>query len=392
MQTPPLVFFVHGSAELYGSDKVLLNLVVAMVRGGLLQPVVLLHEKGPLLTELSLAGVEVHVACVSKVNRALLGPGAPWTLWRSLRQSILDFDRIAGGRHVSLVYSNTLAVLGGALWSRRRRLPHVWHVHEILQRPALVRRGLPWLAARLSQRLVSNSRQTQAWFLAQAPSARDRSEVIFNGLPTIPPASPEAIRSLRAQWAANPNTLVITVAGRLNHWKGQNLLIEALALLQREGRAAKLHLAIVGDAFAGHDDWGAKLRAQVADSGLQASVSFLPFVNDIYSVWRATDIAVVPSLEPEPFGMVAIEAMACRLPVVAAGHGGLLDIVEHGVTGLLFAPRDVRALADALHTLAGDPALRERMGAAGALRQAELFSLSSQVASTQRLCLELVHV
>ncbi len=386
----PLVLFVHGSAEMYGSDKVLLNLVTALDQGGALVPVVLLHEQGPLHAALVAAGVEVHVASVMKISRALFGLQAPSWLLRSLRQTLADFDLAASGREVALVYSNTLAVLGGAVWAGRRKVPHIWHVHEIIQRPALVRRALPWLAHRLSVRVVSNSRPTQAWLLDQAPQLADRAEVIFNGLPAIPPADAAAVAAFRASLGLDAGRILVTVAGRLNHWKGQNLLIDAVALLAREGRAANLHLAIVGDAFAGHDDWRSRLQAQVERLGLQAQVSFVPFIADIYSAWRASDIAVVPSLEPEPFGMVAIEAMGCALPVVAAAHGGLLDIVQHGETGRLFPPGDARSLAEAIADLAGDPGERRRMGLAGALRQAELFSLDSQAAATQRLCLQWV--
>ncbi|MBK7517654.1 MAG: glycosyltransferase family 4 protein [Betaproteobacteria bacterium] len=133
-----------------------------------------------------------------------------------------------------------------------------------------------------------------------------------------------------------------------------------------------------------------RLRAQVAAAGLQDRVQFLPFVDDIWPVWRASDIGVVPSTEPEPFGMVAIEAMACSVPVVAAAHGGLLDIVDDEVTGLLFQPRDAAALADALARLAGDAALRARLGAAGAARQAQHFSLAAQVAQTRAAGLALM--
>jgi glycosyltransferase involved in cell wall biosynthesis len=121
-------------------------------------------------------------------------------------------------------------------------------------------------------------------------------------------------------------------------------------------------------------------------------VQFVRFVADIYPVWSASDIAVVPSLEPEPFGMVAIEAMACGLPVLAARHGGLLDIVEDGVTGLFFEPRDARSLAEMLFRLLKDPQLRARMGVAGAQRQRAMFSLQTQIERTRAVCHELAAV
>jgi glycosyltransferase involved in cell wall biosynthesis len=113
--------------------------------------------------------------------------------------------------------------------------------------------------------------------------------------------------------------------------------------------------------------------------------SFIPFVDDIWPVWFGMDIAVVPSTEPESFGMVAIEAMAAGVPVIAANHGGVLDILLHEQTGLLFPPRDALALADAIERLASDEPLRRRLGAAGATRQREFFSVERQVECTAKV-------
>ena len=367
---------------MYGSDKVLLNLAQAMSEGGEFVPLVVLHEDGPLRTALAAAGVEVHVATVLKITRAMLTPAAPFVLLRQARAACRDLDRIVAGRTVALVHSNTLAVLGGAVWACRRRRPHLWHVHEIILKPAAMKRALPWLAERLSARVISNSSATEAWLLTQAPRLAGRSTVVFNGLPPLPPPRPSDAASMRQRIGAADGDVLATVAGRLNHWKGQGLLIDALALLQREGRLGRLRVAVVGDVFAGHEDIRARLVAQVEALQLSETVRFVAFVDDIYAVWRASQIAVVPSTEPEPFGMVAIEAMACGLPVVAAGHGGLLDIVGHEETGLLFEPRSVRALADALARLAGEPELRMRLGQAGQRRQQEHLSMQRQIERT----------
>lgn len=376
----PLALLIHGSAEMYGADKVLLNLAAGIANSAEFKPVVVLHEEGPLRTALVALGVEVHVANVVKLTRAVYKPAALLALLRQFHAICRDLDCIAAGRQVGVVHSNTLAVLGGSVWAWRRRLPHLWHVHEIILKPLVARRALPRLAERLSQRVVSISAATEAWLLGEAPRLSSRSVVIFNGLPALPPEVPAASRAFRSQIGAGDDDVVVTVAGRLNHWKGQGLLIDAIALLSQEGRLGAVRLAIVGDVFAGHEDFKSKLVAQVRSLGLDGRVSFVPFVDDIYAVWRGSQIAVVPSIEPEPFGMVAIEAMACKLPVLAAAHGGLLDIVVDQVTGLLFEPTRVRALADALARLAGDASLRERLGANGAQRQRERFALSAQVA------------
>lgn len=382
----PLAVFVHGSAELYGSDKVLLNLVDALADDARMTPVVVLHEDGPLARAVRAAGVEVHVGVVAKIQRSMFGPLAPWRLWSQLRAAMQGLDRIAAGRPVGLVYSNTLAVLGGACWAWRRGLAHLWHVHEIILRPAPVAWGLPRLCQWWAHRVVSNSESTQAWLLDRAPGLASRAEVVFNGLPPVPARDAAAAQAFRQELGLADDDVLLTLAGRINHWKGQDLLIEALSLLQQSGRLGRLHAAIVGDVFAGHEDIRSRLQAQVQRLGLQQRVHFVPFVPNIYPVWWASDLAVVPSLEPEPFGMVAIEAMACALPVVAAAHGGLLDIVRDGETGVLFTPRSAPALADSLQRLAQDASLRGRLGAAGAQRQLERFSLRAQVEQTRRIC------
>ena len=383
----PLIVYVHGSAEMYGSDKVLLNLAQAEARLGTLLPVVLLHEDGPLRMALERAGVEVHIGNVAKISRSMLSLSAPWSLVRHMAAACRDLDRVVRGRPLALVYSNTLAVLGGAIWAWRRGHRHVWHVHEILLKPWIVCRGLPWMADHLSHQVISNSTQTETWLLRQAPALKPRSSVVFNGLAPAPDVPAQRVAEFRRRLCPEPHALLATVAGRLNHWKGQGLLLQAMALLRDEGRLGALHAAIVGDVFAGQEQIKQGMVQLQQQLGLQDRVQFIPFVADIFTVWRASDIAVVPSLEPEPFGMVAIEAMACGLPVIAARHGGLLDIVVDNETGLLFEPGNARALADALHRLLLAHDLRASLGRAGQQRQAAVFSLQTQVDSINAICL-----
>jgi glycosyltransferase involved in cell wall biosynthesis len=104
---------------------------------------------------------------------------------------------------------------------------------------------------------------------------------------------------------------------------------------------------------------------------------------------RRSAVTVVPSLLPEAFGLIALEAMAMGTPVVAARSGALPEIVEDGATGLLVPPGDVDALRDALERLLSDQALRRQMGAA-ARRRAEQFSESTVVPRLERVYRDLI--
>jgi glycosyltransferase involved in cell wall biosynthesis len=102
------------------------------------------------------------------------------------------------------------------------------------------------------------------------------------------------------------------------------------------------------------------------------------------------DMVVMPSLR-ESFGLVALEAMAMNLPVIASRIGGLEEVVEHGRTGLLVAPGDAVVLADAIQRLTEDPGMRKEMGAAGRQRVESRFGLDSTIRRTEDLYLDLLN-
>jgi glycosyltransferase involved in cell wall biosynthesis len=100
-------------------------------------------------------------------------------------------------------------------------------------------------------------------------------------------------------------------------------------------------------------------------------------IPDPISVVAALDVAVVPSVQPEPFGCVVIEAMAAGTPVVGSRCGGIAEQIVHEVSGLLFVPGDAQALANALERLLDDPTLRRRMAEGGFRRVRTMFPLES---------------
>lgn len=376
---------------MYGSDKVLLYIAQGLLKNKQFHPVVVLPTVGPLYTALLESGIEVHIADVAKISRSSFTLIGLYHLVLKTIKSINNIDSVVNGRHIAVVHSNTLAVLSGAVWSMLRRKKHLWHVHEIIFTPNLVSKLLPFLVKILSHRVISNSTLTERWLLSEQPKLEPRSVVVLNGLPLIIKPSDAAIHAFRSSVGASETDLVVTLVGRLNRWKGQALLLSAATELKRRGRSSSLRFVIVGSAAPNLEYLPMQLMSQAVLGGIEAQCSFLPFMDEIWPVWFGTDVAVVPSTEPEPFGMVAIEAMAAGVPVIAAKHGGLLDIVIHEKTGLFFTPNAFIDLADAIERLAVDAELRFRLGAAGAKRQAMLFTADNQVKLTTKVYSEMLN-
>ena len=192
-----------------------------------------------------------------------------------------------------------------------------------------------------------------------------------------------AVQKLRQEWLGAEGELLIGCVGRLVVGKGQETLIEALAILR--GRGRRFRLALIGDGLL-----RGALEAQSARLGVADAVCFAGFRDDIARVLRALDVVAVPSTLAELLPLSVMEAMAARRPVVAANAGGVPEIITDTGCGCLIPPGDANALADALETLAGDPALRARIGNAGAERIRGLFAMPRMIDETAALYERLV--
>lgn len=372
-----IIFFVHQSADLYGSDRVLLALVSKLDREEFL-PIVLLPVDGPLVAELQAAGVEYHVLPISRLSRATLSLRGLLGLPANLIVSLRAINRVLKGRHVDLVHSNTLAVLSGAIWARWHRVPHVWHVHEIILNPKFVRKIYALLLNWFADCIICVSHATKANLLQDKPALASKIQVVWNGLARDTSVDVVDVRQYQHSVDMRDGEVLVALVGRINRWKGQSLLVEAAGILWQQG-VRNLRFVIVGSVVPGQEHFLIALQQAISESPARKCFVLQPFAQDVWPIWDACDLAVIPSTEPEPFGMVALEAMAASKPVIAANHGGLAEIVVQGETGLLVPPGDATALADAIKRLAADVKLRRQMGEAGLLRYRREFTLDCYV-------------
>ncbi|MDY7547885.1 glycosyltransferase family 4 protein [Glaciimonas sp. CA11.2] len=362
------ILIVHSSAELYGSDRSLLDFVRSRSSG--MEVTVALPEYGILVPKLESAGATVIVGEVCKIERTMLSVPGLFRIALSLVRAVFFLSKAQRKSSFNLVYSNTVAVFGGALCARLWRVPHIWHVREIFSGSKAITLGFRHLVAKLSSTVVCNSTHTRDWIYVTGDV--EKYLVIWNGY-DAPKVNVDR-HAERVSLGASGHDVLFVLVGRINAWKGQQLLVEAFAKLV-VGTDCRARLAIVGSAPVGQEQYERDLEACISKANCSDKVILIPYHPDIEHVWIAADVVVVPSTNPEPFGRVAIEAMGFGRPVIAAAHGGLVEIVVDGETGCLVTPCDVSALAAAMFRMMSDTDLRLRMGAAGRARQTALFSL-----------------
>ncbi|TQM14792.1 glycosyltransferase involved in cell wall biosynthesis [Pseudonocardia kunmingensis] len=317
------------------------------------------------------SGVRTIVApAAAKLDRSTL---------RQVRSSVkllgrlVDTFRLAArlGR-ADVVHSNTTGVLGGPVLAGLLRAPHVWTVREIIERPAAVRKAIGSALRFGSKAVTYNSRATAEFWLTVAPTLAMKSTVVANQV-SVPNELARRCEA-RTQLGLGPDDVVVAILGRINEWKGHDVLLSAFEKLA--ARWPHLRLLIAGSAPPGQEWRVDALRDRMESASFAARVQFVGFLPEPGPVYAAADIVVVPSTRPEPFGRVAVEAAHYGVPVVAAEHGGLREIVHHEETGLLVAPGSATDLAATLSRLAGDEALRMHLGTE-AQRRARGFSVEA---------------
>lgn len=207
---------------------------------------------------------------------------------------------------------------------------------------------------------------------------------IYNGVP-VPDADLQAGRkALRKELGFSESDVVLCSVGRFIPDKGQDILIEALARLHRERQG--FGAVLVGKA---QGAWYEKVRTLAEDAGIDQLIRFPGFQENVTKFLFAADLFVLPSRR-ESFGLVLLEASAVGLPIVASRVGGIPEVVEEGVSGILFAPENAEELASCLSALLGDEKRRRELGRKSREVFAEKFSLAAMVQKTMALYQELL--
>jgi glycosyltransferase involved in cell wall biosynthesis len=351
------LFVLHTAAP-SGAELAVAGLARAL-RGAVDVTVVFLQD-GPMVGRMRADGVETIVLGSAFGGRAMTIEG------RSLRGLVIGLvglvrlgwtcAPIVHRSGASIVVAHTTkALVVSAVAARRAGVPLVWHTHDRICATyfggvlAVLVRTLGWV---VSDAYIANSRST----LGTLNTWRRRALVAY-------PCS-DLDREARERDQRSPSETVIAVVGRLTRWKGQDVLLRALADVAVRPR----RVYIVGGALFGEDAYRSELEALATE--LELPVVFTGHVDDPVSYMRRADVLVHCSVLAEPFGQVVLQGMSAGCAVIASGPGGPTEIVEAGISGLLVDGGDRAQLTAALDELILDPALRRRLSVAARQRAA----------------------
>lgn len=359
------VLFVNSSSDLIGgAEQSLLGLVEAARRNGWAYEVVLPFQ-GPLADHLRASGVRVHVLAMG-VLRSRRELRSLKLVIRLLEVPVgaVRLSRIIQATGADLVHSNTSVVVAGALAARFATKPHIWHVREIFA--GRLWKILRWFVLRFSDRIVCISSAVESNLLPAPPKFRQKIITIPNGIDL------KGYDETLARVAAKEPS--VAMIARINPWKGHALFLHAAALVSR--RIPGVNFYLVGGCPTHYRDLYADLTLLRNQLGLQETAHFIDHLSrpKLMDLVASTRVIVLPSTKPEPFGLVIIEAMALRRPVIATAHGGPLEIIKDGDDGLLVSPDGPEALADAMMRLLSNRGLCEQLGAKGYEKVRRVYS------------------
>jgi glycosyltransferase involved in cell wall biosynthesis len=382
---PTPILFVHASDDLYGSDVIILEIVKRLDRAKF-RPIVVLPSDmkhvGLLSRELHAAGIEYLHLDILILRRRYLRPQGLFHIVKCAVVGTWSLSKLIRQKDVGLIHGTSLSVLAAPLAAWVTNTPLISHVQEMLIDPRIIRKALHAIARYSADRIICISESVKAHILEDQPDAAKLVEVVRNSIPS--PAEPRrTIEAMRHELGLAEGLPVVGMIGRVSPWKGQEIFVRAAAILRSEGVACQF--VAIGGVFDNERHHLDRLKETIGSLDLENLVKIEGFRKDARELIAAFDVFVLPSILPEPFGLVIVEAMAAGKPVIATAHGGPTEMVVEGETGFLIPPKNPYALASAIKNLLAHPEEAARLGSAGRRRFLDHFEMREYVHRIERL-------
>lgn len=340
------ILYLHAGAEMYGADKILLELVSGLDKTKF-RPIVILPTDGILREKLEEANIFVHVISYPILRRKYFNPKGIIDYISNYKNKSDDIIRFLNKNDikVDLIHVNTLAVLEGIRLKKKLNVPLYWHIHEIITHPKMINNFLCWCVNRYADKAIVVSGPVKQHLINSGVNS-EKIKVIHNGIDSSIFSPDVKSDYLYEEWNIPKNAIKVGMIGRVNNWKGQEDFLDALAPLLNS--FDNLYLFVIGSAFEGQEWRISTLKEKIKSLSHNNRIIFSEFRKDNYAVEHFFDILILPSTSPDPLPTVVLETMGCGRCVIGYAHGGITEMVKDEYNGELVSPLDKKALRKAV--------------------------------------------
>ncbi len=359
---------LHGSSDVYGASKIFLLTASVLKQNGI-GLVVVLSEEGPLSQQMQELGIRVEFVRLGVIRRKYFNAPGLFNRIKVMYNAYKKLASLAKNEGVTHIYSNTAAVWVGALLARKRKYTHIWHLHEIIGRPEWFSAMMGKLVQNGSDEVIAVSGAVKAHW--EKYISGNKLHLVYNGIDYN--AYLYETKNLREELGIPKEACVIGMVGRVNSWKGQEYFLQISEELNK--KFLDLHFLLVGDAFPGEECLFDGLEQKILEKTFKDKIHNLGFRQNISQVLATMDIFILPSILPDPFPTVVLEAMAAAKPVFATAHGGALEMIEEGRTGYHIPWDNASAAAEKVEKLIENKNQIENIGLNARRSVLENFSL-----------------
>lgn len=370
------ILFLHAGAEMYGADKVMLDLITRLDKSKY-HPYVILPTDGVLVDALKKNEIDVEVMLYPIMRRKYFNPKGIIEYFFNLKKYTSIIEQYAKDKKIDLIHTNTAATLEGSFVARRLHIPQLWSIHEIIVSPKMMYIFTSKLISKYSSSTITDSGAVKRHLDASGFFKKNDVKVIYNGVDANRFNPNVSCEYLYTEWNIPRNAKVIGMMGRVNSWKGQHDFLKAVNIILE--KYSDVYAVFVGAAFDG-EEWREKeLADAIAISPYKDRIINKGYRTDSEGIYKLFDVFVLPSTNPDPLPTVVLENMATGNPIVGYRHGGICEMVKEGYNGLLAEVKNPKDLAAKIEMLLVDDELRYKMGSNSRTRLLENFSIESYV-------------
>jgi len=373
------ILVLHSSSDLYGASKVLLQTVGYLVSRNH-DVIVILSEEGPLADAFRQKGINVHIIKLGILRRKYFNISGIFNRMVTIRKAKKKLSLLVKEQSIDVIYSNTTAVLAGALVAKKKKIYHIWHIHEIITKPGWVLKILGRVVNRYSDQVIVVSEAVKKNWKKYV--SENKIKVVYNGLEYKEYMTADG-NEIRKKIDASGNHILVGMIGRIHYWKGQEYFLNIAKHLV--DKYQNLKFVMVGDVFPGYEYLYDELEKTKIQLGISHLVVDLGYRRDIPQILSALDVFVLPSILPDPLATVVLEAMAAGKPVAATAHGGVVEIIQNNISGVLIPWNDAYKASEIIGRLIVDKPLRSTLGRNSVERVLTFFSQEAYFQNLEKI-------